>query len=101
MLRAAIAATRLAASVALGRRLAPWSLDWIVAAMLATRAEFGELDGRAVTAATSAGLDESTRRAIQLRRMRALVSRRDKPSTTLASRKLPTGGRGTRSRAWP
>jgi phenylacetate-coenzyme A ligase PaaK-like adenylate-forming protein len=75
MIRAALATTRLAASVALGRRFAPWSLDWIVGAMLATHAEFGALDERAVPTSPGAAIDEASRRAIQLRRMRELVSR--------------------------
>ena len=66
--------TRLAASVASGRRLAPWSLDWIVGAMLATHAEFGALDERAATATPGVAIDERTRRAMQLRRMRELVA---------------------------
>jgi phenylacetate-CoA ligase len=74
MLRAAIATTRLAASVALGRRLAPWSLDWIVSAMLATHAEFGALDARLATGAPAAAIDERSLRDVQLRRVRELIA---------------------------
>ena len=75
MIRAAVATARLAASLALGRRFAPWSLDWIVRAMLDTRAEFGALDERAVPSSPRIAIDERSRRAIQLRRTRELVSR--------------------------
>ena len=98
MLRAALATARFAASIALGRRLAPWSLDWMLSAMLATRAEFGALEERASTASREVAIDEKTRRAIQLRRMRELV--RQARHTAYYARELEAAGVDERRAGW-
>jgi phenylacetate-coenzyme A ligase PaaK-like adenylate-forming protein len=70
MLVAALAQLRLAASVAFGVPFAPWSLDRLVDALLATRREFGAVSAEEGDLLTGASLDDEMRRDLQLRRFR-------------------------------
>jgi phenylacetate-CoA ligase len=70
MLLTAVAQLRLAASVALGVPFAPWALDRLVEALLATRHEFGAVAPEGAELVTGAALDDETRRAMALRRFR-------------------------------
>ena len=70
MLLTAVAQLRLAASVALGVPFAPWALDRLVDALLATRREFGAVAPAGAELVTGAALDDATRREAQLRRFR-------------------------------
>jgi phenylacetate-CoA ligase len=70
MLVAALAQLRLAASVAFGVPFAPWSLDRLVDALLATRREFGAVSSGGADLVTGVPLDDETRRELQLRRFR-------------------------------
>ena len=75
MLLTAVAQLRLAASVAFGVPLAPWSLDRLVDALLATRREFGAVAAEETDLLTGAALDDETRRDLQLRRFRQQAGR--------------------------
>jgi phenylacetate-coenzyme A ligase PaaK-like adenylate-forming protein len=70
MLVAALAQLRLAASVAFGVPFAPWSLDRLVDALLATRREFGAVSSEGADLVTGVTLDDTTRRELQLHRFR-------------------------------
>ena len=70
MLLTAVAQLRLAASVAFGVPFAPWSLDRLVDALLATRREFGAVAPEGAELLTGVALDDETRRELQLRRFR-------------------------------
>ncbi len=75
MLIAALAQLRLAASVAFGVPLAPWALDRLVDALLATRREFGAAAPAGADLLTGVALDDETRRDLQLRRFRQQAGR--------------------------
>jgi len=70
MLIAALAQLRLAASVAFGLPLAPWAIDRLIEALLATRREFGAAGPEGTGLVPAETLDDVTRREMQLRRVR-------------------------------
>lgn len=74
MLGTALAQLRFAASLALGLPLAPWALDRLVRAALATHREFGGVADAGEVVGGPA-LDADTRRAVQSRRFRQQARR--------------------------
>lgn len=106
MLMSALAQARFAASVGLGVRFAPWSLDGLLESVRDTRREFGEVgtDGRELLQGPT--LDEETRRELQLRRFRrqAKTAAREVPYYTELFARLgldPTRLRGEDVRRIP
>jgi phenylacetate-CoA ligase len=75
VLEIAFAQLRFAASVGLGIPFSLRSLDRIIESLQATRREFGALGAAGVPLIQGPGLDEPTRREIQLRRFRAQARR--------------------------
>ena len=75
MLLTAFAQIRFALAVATGRSLPGWALDRLIADALATVREFGGVGPDGPEAVAGPALDESTRRAVQLRRFRAQATR--------------------------
>lgn len=75
MLMSALAQVRFAASVGLGIRFAPWSLDRLLEAVRDTHREFGEIGADGAELLQGPGLDEETRHEMQLRRFRKQAKR--------------------------
>ena len=75
MLETAFAQLRFAASLVFGAPFSPRSLDRLVDGLLATRYEFGAIEGEGTDMLVGPTLDEPTRREMQLRRFRAQASR--------------------------
>ena len=75
MLETAFAQIRFAASVVFGLPFAPWSLDRIADALLATRREFGAIGADGAEFVNGPPLDDETRRDVQIRRFRTLAVR--------------------------
>src|SRR5258708_37063950 len=70
MLETALAQMRFAASLVFGMRFSPRSLEQLVASLRATQHEFGTIGSEGATLLGGPTLDEETRRAMQLRRLR-------------------------------
>jgi phenylacetate-coenzyme A ligase PaaK-like adenylate-forming protein len=70
MLMSAAAQVRYAASVGLGLRFAPWSLDRLLDTVRDTHREFGQTGAEGVELLHGPELDQETRREMQLRRFR-------------------------------
>jgi phenylacetate-CoA ligase len=81
LIQTAFAQLRFAASLLLGYRFAPWSLDFLVAALCATEREFGSAGSEAVELLGGPSLDEQTRGEIALRRFRTQASRAARETT--------------------
>ncbi len=75
MLFTALAQLRVAASLVLGLPFAPWAFDELIAALEATRREFGAIGPEGAELLTGPVLDEATRRDMQLRRFRTQARR--------------------------
>ncbi|HEX2027880.1 MAG TPA: AMP-binding protein [Nitriliruptorales bacterium] len=75
MFETAIAQLRFGASMALGVRFSPRSLERVVTAMRDTKHEFGSIGAGAGDLISGPALDEQTRREVQLRRFRQQVIR--------------------------
>jgi phenylacetate-coenzyme A ligase PaaK-like adenylate-forming protein len=75
MLGTAVAQLRLAASMALGLPLAPWALDWLLRAALATQHEFGASGSDRQPLLSPPRVDEAIQRDVQHRRFRAQAKR--------------------------
>lgn len=70
MIDTAIAQLRFAYSLVTGKPFAPWSLDWLIAAMRASQQEFGDLGQASAEWLTPPQLDAETARTLALRRFR-------------------------------
>jgi phenylacetate-CoA ligase len=81
MLMSAVAQVRFAASVGLGLRFAPWSLDRLLDAARETRREFGALNADGLELLQGPALDEETRCELQLRRFRQQATRAARETT--------------------
>lgn len=71
MFGTALAQLRFGASVAFGLPFAPWSLDWLIDGLLATRREFGGLEADGGEILDGPDLDADMLRDLQTRRFRA------------------------------
>lgn len=75
LLETAFAQIHFAASVVFGLPFAPWSLDRIADALLATRHEFGAIGADGAEFVSGPPLDDETRRDVQIRRFRTQAVR--------------------------
>jgi phenylacetate-CoA ligase len=81
MLMSAVAQVRFAASVGLGLRFAPWSLDRLLDAARETHREFGALTADGLELLQGPVLDDETRCEMQLRRFRKQATRAARETT--------------------
>lgn len=96
MIDTAIAQLRFAYSLVTGKPFAPWSLEWLLAAMRAGQDEFGAIDRAGAAMLAAPQLDAETIRELALRRFRTQAERAARTTPYFADYFARGGGKPAR-----